>query len=160
MQALRTAAARAASLQRLLPLLPRWAQPALGGLSTGAPCSGSATAAASPRAADAAAAAAHARRLWGRAGSLLPAAAAAAAARLPAAAAAACGGVGSASGASRGISVIVEHNNMDKALRRLKRKMIEEGITKELKERTHNQKPSQLRVRTCAARLAPACVQP
>jgi small subunit ribosomal protein S21 len=150
MQALRSAAARAASLQRLLPTLPRWAQPALGGLSTGAPCSAAAATAAAPPAADAAARAAHARRLWGRAGSLLPPAAAAAMARLPGAAP--CGAPG---GVSRGISVIVEHNNMDKALRRLKRKMIEEGITKELKERTHNQKPSQLRVRTCVHRSQP-----
>ena len=45
---------------------------------------------------------------------------------------------------------------MDKALRRLKRLMIEEGITKELKERTHNQKPSQLRVRGASAVAAAA----
>ena len=61
-----------------------------------------------------------------------------------------------APGGARGISVYVEHNNMDKALRRLKRLMIEEGITKELKERTHNQKPSQLRVRGASAVAAAA----
>ena len=47
----------------------------------------------------------------------------------------------------RALHVVVEYNNVDKALRKLKRKMIEEGITKQLKERQHFQKPAELRVR-------------
>lgn len=52
-----------------------------------------------------------------------------------------------ARGGERGVSVDVDNNQVDKAMRKLKRKLIEEGIAKELKERTHFVKPSQQRVR-------------
>jgi len=67
--------------------------------------------------------------------SLLPAAAAGAAAALPGALHA------------RPISVVVDNNNLDKAMRVLKRKMIESGNLREIKERTVFVKPSQERVR-------------
>jgi len=57
----------------------------------------------------------------------------------------------------RAILVTVDNNNVDKAVRRLRRRMIEEGVARELKERTHNQKPSELRVlagKACEKRLA------
>ena len=132
MQALRGAAARLANVQRLLPLLPAWALPAL-------PASGVASA---PSGALAACRAGAPRSLFGRAGALLPPAAAAALVKRPGAP------PGTPPGSARGaISVPVDYNNIDKAMRRLKRRMIEEGIVKELKERQHYTKPSQLRVR-------------
>jgi small subunit ribosomal protein S21 len=69
--------------------------------------------------------------------SLLPTAAAAAAPAPP----------GACAGRARGITMNVEGGNVDRALRKMKRKMIEEGITKELKERQFFSKPSELRVR-------------
>jgi ribosomal protein S21 len=143
MQALRGAAARLATLQRALPLLPAWALPAL-------PASGANVA---PAAALAACRGGATRGLFGRAGALLPPAAAAAFVQRPGAP------PGAAPGGARGvISVPVDYNNIDKAMRKLKRRMIEEGMVKELKERQHYTKPSQMRVRPVFAQavtLAP-----
>ena len=136
MQALRGAAARLATLQRALPLLPAWALPAL-------PASAANVA---PAAALAAGRGGAVRGLFGRAGALLPPAAAAAFVQRP----------GAPPGGARGvISVPVDFNNIDKAMRKLKRRMIEEGMVKELKERQHYTKPSQLRVRPAFAQLQP-----
>lgn len=44
-------------------------------------------------------------------------------------------------------SVLVENNNVDRAFKRLKRKMIDSGFLKEMKARVFHQKPSQLGVR-------------
>jgi ribosomal protein S21 len=57
-----------------------------------------------------------------------------------------------AAGAPRGISVIVDGNNLDKAARMLKRKMIESGTLRLLKERQVYRKPSEERVRERARR--------
>lgn len=58
-------------------------------------------------------------------------------------------------------TVKVENNNVDRAFKRLKRKMIDTGLFRELKARVFHQKPSQLRVRprrrgirACALELA------
>ena len=138
MQALRGAAARLATVQRALPLLPAWALPALPSCSV----SGSGALSAACRAG-------APRGLFGCAGTLLPPAAGAAFAQRPAAA------PGMPPGSARGISVLVDNNNIDKAMRRLKRRMIEEGVVKELKERQHYTKPSQQRVRSPSWPLNP-----
>lgn len=44
-------------------------------------------------------------------------------------------------------TVDVQQNNVDRAFKKLRRKMIDSGLFKELKERVYHQKPSQLRVR-------------
>ncbi len=45
------------------------------------------------------------------------------------------------------IQVIVRNNNMDQALRALKRKMQREGIFREIKMRNHYEKPAEKRTR-------------
>ena len=65
---------------------------------------------------------------------------------LPAAASAALAACARSVGSPRPISVVVD-GNLDKAMRTLKRKMIESGLLRELKERAVFTKPSQLRVR-------------
>jgi len=137
MQALRGAAARLATVQRALPLLPAWALPALHSASV-AGCSALACRAGAPRS------------LFGCAGTLLPPAAGASFAQRPAAA------PGTPPDGARGIiTVPVDNNNIDKAMRRLKRRLIEEGIVKELKERQHYTKPSQQRVRATSQAFNP-----
>jgi small subunit ribosomal protein S21 len=44
-----------------------------------------------------------------------------------------------------GLSVYVQHGDIDKALRRLKKKVANAGIIRELKEREHFEKPSETR---------------
>lgn len=50
--------------------------------------------------------------------------------------------------------VEVRNNNMDRALRVLKRKLIEEGVFKELQERRFYEKPSDKRRREKRAAIA------
>ena len=45
------------------------------------------------------------------------------------------------------IEVIVKNNNVEKAIRQLKKKMLREGILKELKRRAYYEKPSLKRQR-------------
>ena len=45
------------------------------------------------------------------------------------------------------IEVIVQNNNVEKAIRVLKKKMLKEGILKELKRRAYYEKPSLKRQR-------------
>ncbi len=45
------------------------------------------------------------------------------------------------------IEIIVGHNNLEKAMRVLKRKLIREGIFKELKSRRFYEKPSERKKR-------------
>lgn len=45
------------------------------------------------------------------------------------------------------MQVLVRDNNVDQALRVLKKKMQREGVLRELKERRHYEKPSEKRVR-------------
>ena len=45
------------------------------------------------------------------------------------------------------IEVIVKNNNVEKAIRQLKKKMLREGILKELKRRAHYEKPTLKRQR-------------
>lgn len=47
--------------------------------------------------------------------------------------------------------VRVQDNNIDKALKQLKRKLQREGVFREMKERQHYMKPSAVRVRERAA---------
>ena len=144
MQALRGAAARLATVQRALPLLPAWALPALPTAGLGSGTLAAACRAGAPRG------------LFGCAGTLLPPAAGAAFAQRPATA------PGTPPFSARGvISVPVDNNNIDKAMRRLKRRLIEEGIVKELKERQHYTKPSQQRVRPrrCLSTLKLSCAR-
>ena len=55
---------------------------------------------------------------------------------------------GALASSARSISVVVDNNNLDKAMRTLKRKMIESGVLRELKQRSVFMKPSQERVRS------------
>lgn len=45
------------------------------------------------------------------------------------------------------VEVIVRDNNVDQALRALKKKMQREGLFREMKMRRHYEKPSEVRVR-------------
>ena len=45
------------------------------------------------------------------------------------------------------VQVIVHQNNLDQALRALKKKMQREGVFREMKMRRHFEKPSSIRVR-------------
>jgi small subunit ribosomal protein S21 len=61
------------------------------------------------------------------------------------------------------VQVLVRDNNVDQALRALKKKMQREGIFREMKMRGHYEKPSEKRAREkaklCAARASwPASV--
>ena len=48
------------------------------------------------------------------------------------------------------VEVVVRDNNVDQALRALKKKMQREGIFREMKMRRHFEKPSEKRVRRSA----------
>lgn len=48
------------------------------------------------------------------------------------------------------VEVIVRDNNVDQALRALKKKMQREGLFREMKMRRHYEKPSEARVRNAA----------
>ena len=48
------------------------------------------------------------------------------------------------------VEVVVRDNNVDQALRALKKKMQREGIFREMKMRRHYEKPSEIRVRESA----------
>lgn len=48
------------------------------------------------------------------------------------------------------IEVTVRDNNVEQALRVLKKKMQREGVFKEMKKRRHYEKPSEIRVRKSA----------
>ena len=48
------------------------------------------------------------------------------------------------------VEVVVRDNNVDQALRALKKKMQREGIFREMKMRRHYEKPSEARVREAA----------
>ncbi len=48
------------------------------------------------------------------------------------------------------VAVVVRDNNVDQALRVLKKKMQREGIFREMKMRRHYEKPSEARVREAA----------
>jgi small subunit ribosomal protein S21 len=48
------------------------------------------------------------------------------------------------------IEVLVRENNVDQALRVLKKKMQREGVFREMKMRKHYEKPSEARVRQAA----------
>lgn len=48
------------------------------------------------------------------------------------------------------VEVLVRDNNVDQALRALKKKMQREGIFREMKMRRHYEKPSERRVRESA----------
>ena len=48
------------------------------------------------------------------------------------------------------MQVVVRDNNVDQALRALKKKMQREGIFREMKMRRHYEKPSERRVREAA----------
>jgi small subunit ribosomal protein S21 len=54
------------------------------------------------------------------------------------------------------MQVIVRDNNIDQALKVLKRRMQREGIFRELKRRKHYEKPSERRVRQRAAAISRA----
>lgn len=51
------------------------------------------------------------------------------------------------------VEVIVRDNNVDQALRALKKKMQREGLFREMKMRRHYEKPSEARVREAAEAL-------
>lgn len=51
------------------------------------------------------------------------------------------------------VEVIVRDNNIDQALRALKKKMQREGLFREMKMRRHYEKPSEKRVREMAEAL-------
>lgn len=51
------------------------------------------------------------------------------------------------------VEVIVRDNNVDQALRALKKKMQREGLFREMKMRRHYEKPSERRVREIAEAL-------
>tara|TARA_B100000989_G_scaffold246021_1_gene193172 strand:- start:281 stop:484 length:204 start_codon:yes stop_codon:yes gene_type:complete len=48
------------------------------------------------------------------------------------------------------VEVVVRDNNVDQALRALKKKMQREGVFREMKMRKHYEKPSERRVRETA----------
>ena len=54
---------------------------------------------------------------------------------------------GGATGQDSGLQVLVRDNNVDQALKALKKKMQREGIFREMKLRGHYEKPSEKRAR-------------
>ena len=54
----------------------------------------------------------------------------------------------------RGCSVIVQHDQVDKALRKFKKKIQESGLLEEIKERAHYEKPTTERKRKRGAAQA------
>lgn len=51
------------------------------------------------------------------------------------------------------MKIEVRNNNVEKALRLMKRKMKKEGLFQELKDRQHYQKPSEIKRETAKKRL-------
>ena len=51
----------------------------------------------------------------------------------------------------KGCSVVVQHDNVDKALRKFKKKILESGLLNELREREFYEKPTAERKRKLAA---------
>jgi small subunit ribosomal protein S21 len=51
------------------------------------------------------------------------------------------------------VKIEVRNNNVEKALRLMKRKMKKEGLFQELKDRQHYQKPSEIKRETAKKRL-------
>jgi small subunit ribosomal protein S21 len=51
------------------------------------------------------------------------------------------------------VKIEVRNNNVEKALRLMKRKMKKEGLFQELKDRQHYQKPSEVKRETAKKRL-------
>jgi small subunit ribosomal protein S21 len=49
--------------------------------------------------------------------------------------------------------VRVQDNNIDKALKQMKRKLQREGVFREMRERQHYMKPSEIRARSRAAAI-------
>ena len=45
------------------------------------------------------------------------------------------------------ITVVVKNNNVEKAIRQLKKKLMREGVVKELKKRQYYEKPSEKKLR-------------
>ena len=45
------------------------------------------------------------------------------------------------------ITVVVKNNNVEKAIRQLKKKLMREGVVKELKTRQYYEKPSEKKLR-------------
>ena len=45
------------------------------------------------------------------------------------------------------ITVVVKNNNVEKAIRQLKKKLMREGVVKELKTRQYYEKPSKKKIR-------------
>ena len=43
------------------------------------------------------------------------------------------------------LTVIVKNNNVEKAIRQLKKKLLKEGVMRELKQRQYYQKPSEIK---------------
>jgi small subunit ribosomal protein S21 len=60
---------------------------------------------------------------------------------------AANGGTSRRSGKGLCVQVVVRENNVDQALKALKKKMQREGVFREMKLRSHYEKPSERRVR-------------
>lgn len=60
------------------------------------------------------------------------------------------------SGFQRPMQIIVRDNNIDQALRALKKKLQREGIYREMKLRRHYEKPSEKRAREHAAAISRA----
>ena len=56
------------------------------------------------------------------------------------------------------MQIIVRDNNVDQALRALKKKLQREGVYREMKLRRHYEKPSEKRAREKAAALASSSV--
>lgn len=50
-------------------------------------------------------------------------------------------------GFKRGMTVIVKDNKVDAALRKMKRLMLQEGLTKEMRNNTYYESPSEARVK-------------
>jgi len=55
---------------------------------------------------------------------------------------------------TRGLEVFVKNNNVEQALRKLKKKVTDDGILVEYKERQHYEKPSDKRKKAKAASKA------
>lgn len=51
------------------------------------------------------------------------------------------------------MEVIVRDNNVEQAMRALKKKMQREGVFREMKQRRHNEKPSEKKAREKAAAI-------
>jgi small subunit ribosomal protein S21 len=60
------------------------------------------------------------------------------------------GGSAAATGEGGQVQVLVRDNNVDQALKALKKKMQREGIFREMKLRRHYEKPSERRAREAA----------